>query len=768
MGDAKAWDGPRRYRSDDRDMGEDHDLDLQVLPPDGNGDWYVSVLPHGHRFGRAVRVTTSGTPRGQHGVYTAVANLYRAMGGEEDAPIERICATVEAFHAWKVARDVAPAHPTASPRAPRVVAWTRERHEAAKEIWKDGDVADMLAEIERTWGEIERLNGIVEAAPVLTAERAREVAAALSDHVAADAPMSVDECARLRDRLFSTTRGDLGAGERDGATVHVAHPAMVMAAQAIDAARPAPAPATHPAIEAGWCDNCPHRDGATCPDPQCPKPKPDGEPAPMTREEAERRLRELGYSEATVNADLKHARELVSLSGPAGDILRAYVAWQDATPPEHRIDPVVCLTPEQMACVEDLCANPPEPTPALRALFAAPDPAAERGEDTAPKCAKCHDRGVIVPAAGGWSPNLRVCDCPAARALSAPARPRLSVWHYEAVLGQYTRRDERGAACAVVYRSARDERWEGQYLRPYALPVPVDEPSLDEAMAVCDRGLAEWADLEGEPARPGAEQERPADEDERTQAKRWTRMALGLSDAEYRELSDGTKDAWTTAVLPLVRESRAIERDLRKRLSEAITDRATEAEVGDATTSAPLTDDALLSVYTAAFRAAVTPCRESTPFHLAGLRAVVRAARPAPLTPREALKWFDLEYKAWQRDETDQRHVRDIAAGIARRASRGDIPAAARAPEPLPDVSPQDALTPGMRVVTAERLTGCDTYKEPFRSRRRAGVTGVVVREMREPPWSESPFYEVRHDDGTEAPYDRAELTIHSDTKGGA
>lgn len=73
---------PRRYRSDDRDL-EDHDLDLVVLPPDGNGDWYVSVLPHGDKIGPTVRVTTSGTPNGQHGVCVAVARLYRAMGGEE-------------------------------------------------------------------------------------------------------------------------------------------------------------------------------------------------------------------------------------------------------------------------------------------------------------------------------------------------------------------------------------------------------------------------------------------------------------------------------------------------------------------------------------------------------------------------------------------------------------------------------------------------------------------------------------------------------------
>lgn len=71
---------PRRYRSDDRDL-EDHDLDLVVMPPDGNGDWYVSVLPHGHKIGPTVRVTTSGAPSAQRDVPLAVAGLYDAIGG---------------------------------------------------------------------------------------------------------------------------------------------------------------------------------------------------------------------------------------------------------------------------------------------------------------------------------------------------------------------------------------------------------------------------------------------------------------------------------------------------------------------------------------------------------------------------------------------------------------------------------------------------------------------------------------------------------------
>jgi len=72
---------PRRYRSDDRDL-DGHDLELVVLPPDGNGDWYVSIVDHGDKIGPTVRVTTSGAPRGQELVCVAVAKLFRAMGGE--------------------------------------------------------------------------------------------------------------------------------------------------------------------------------------------------------------------------------------------------------------------------------------------------------------------------------------------------------------------------------------------------------------------------------------------------------------------------------------------------------------------------------------------------------------------------------------------------------------------------------------------------------------------------------------------------------------
>jgi hypothetical protein len=72
----------RRYRSDDRDL-DGHDLDLFIRSPEGNGDWYIGVCDHDARGSRhAVRVTTSGTPNGQHGACVAIAHLWRALGGE--------------------------------------------------------------------------------------------------------------------------------------------------------------------------------------------------------------------------------------------------------------------------------------------------------------------------------------------------------------------------------------------------------------------------------------------------------------------------------------------------------------------------------------------------------------------------------------------------------------------------------------------------------------------------------------------------------------
>ena len=72
--------GPRRYLTGDADVER---LELVVAPPDGNGDWYVSILPEGHKIGPTVRVPTSGARREHEHVASAVAGLYYALGGED-------------------------------------------------------------------------------------------------------------------------------------------------------------------------------------------------------------------------------------------------------------------------------------------------------------------------------------------------------------------------------------------------------------------------------------------------------------------------------------------------------------------------------------------------------------------------------------------------------------------------------------------------------------------------------------------------------------
>lgn len=72
----------RTYLTDDCD---EERVELRLLHAhSGNGDWYVSVLPEGHKIGPTVRVTTSGARRGQERVAAALAGLWRALGGEAD------------------------------------------------------------------------------------------------------------------------------------------------------------------------------------------------------------------------------------------------------------------------------------------------------------------------------------------------------------------------------------------------------------------------------------------------------------------------------------------------------------------------------------------------------------------------------------------------------------------------------------------------------------------------------------------------------------
>jgi hypothetical protein len=58
----------------------------------------------------------------------------------------------------------------------------------------------------------------------------------------------------------------------------------------------------------------------------------------------------------------------------------------------------------------------------------------------------------------------------------------------------------------------------------------------------------------------------------------------------------------------------------------------------------------------------------------------------------------------------------------------------------------------GDRVRTVETLTACKSYREPHRSRRRANAPGLA-RSYTFPG-----YWDVVHDDGTEAPYDADEL----------
>ena len=73
--------------------------------------------------------------------------------------------------------------------------------------------------------------------------------------------------------------------------------------------------------------------------------------------------------------------------------------------------------------------------------------------------------------------------------------PTIGEWHFDDEDGDRVRYDAMGVPVATVYRSAYEERGAGWYRRPHLPPVMVDEVDIPTAMAVCDRGLAEWAEL---------------------------------------------------------------------------------------------------------------------------------------------------------------------------------------------------------------------------------------------------------------------------------
>lgn len=86
---ASSWGEVRRYLTDDRDHGLDalaHERRHELVVFQGeNGDWYVGVWPEGDRLGPSVRISTSGgAAAARPGLPGAVAEAYRAMGGETD------------------------------------------------------------------------------------------------------------------------------------------------------------------------------------------------------------------------------------------------------------------------------------------------------------------------------------------------------------------------------------------------------------------------------------------------------------------------------------------------------------------------------------------------------------------------------------------------------------------------------------------------------------------------------------------------------------
>lgn len=97
--DLPIWGERLRFLTDDRDHEERFELNIF---PGGNGDWYVSVLPEGHRLGPTVRVSTSGgAARSVPGLGIAISRAYRAMLGEKmDDVFEPILANNHHHFEW--------------------------------------------------------------------------------------------------------------------------------------------------------------------------------------------------------------------------------------------------------------------------------------------------------------------------------------------------------------------------------------------------------------------------------------------------------------------------------------------------------------------------------------------------------------------------------------------------------------------------------------------------------------------------------------------
>lgn len=78
----EEWGEPREVVSDDADIDLVGGYRLSIFMG-GNGDWYVAILKPGERLGPCVRLRTSGGAASDYpGLCVAIANAYRALGGE--------------------------------------------------------------------------------------------------------------------------------------------------------------------------------------------------------------------------------------------------------------------------------------------------------------------------------------------------------------------------------------------------------------------------------------------------------------------------------------------------------------------------------------------------------------------------------------------------------------------------------------------------------------------------------------------------------------
>ena len=126
----------RVYRSDDRDI-EGCDNELVVFAGE-NGDWYVAVRTTGERIGKAVRITTSGTPRGFERMPRAVARLYAALRGT--ATYDLVFQALNEFDPEGLLRMGAPTDEYASEAeeiADAIDAGRKPSAELVQQVWQD-------------------------------------------------------------------------------------------------------------------------------------------------------------------------------------------------------------------------------------------------------------------------------------------------------------------------------------------------------------------------------------------------------------------------------------------------------------------------------------------------------------------------------------------------------------------------------------------------------------------------------------------------------